>query len=264
MKKVVLHFVLILVLFLGCWFGLHQIDWVRVFNVQKVTESTEEKLGDFYWDIIKSSEEEVDNKKITNMLDTLLEKICTKNNIKEKIKIHLIYNDETNAFALPNRHLVVYTGLILECKNEAELSGIICHEIGHIEQKHVMKKLIKEVGLSALISMTTGSGGEIGKKTIKMLSSSAYDRSLESEADIKAVDYLIEANINPSGLSDFLYRLSKEESDLQKNLFWMSTHPDSEQRALTLIEYSKNKPFTEQPILGEEKWNLLQGYFSFN
>ena len=99
---------------------------------------------------------------------------------REIIKVHVLNKDEINAFALPNGHLIIYSGLINNSGNQEELTGVICHEIAHIELNHVMKKLIKEIGLSVLISMTTGKGGsEIIKETAKMLSSSAFDRKLE-------------------------------------------------------------------------------------
>ena len=66
---------------------------------------------------------------------------------------------EVNAFALPNGHLVIYSGLILNSDNQEQFSGVICHEIAHIRLKHVIKKLIKELGFSVIISMTTGSYG---------------------------------------------------------------------------------------------------------
>jgi predicted Zn-dependent protease len=79
----------------------------------------------------------------------------------------VLNNDEINAFALPNGHLIVYSGLILNSDNQEELIGFICHEIAHIALNHIMKRLVKEIGTSVLISMTTGNGGsEIIKENV--------------------------------------------------------------------------------------------------
>jgi len=136
-----------------------------------------------------------------------------RNNIeKTQIIIHVLNNKEVNAFVLPNGHLVLYSGLIVAAENQEELSGVICHELAHIELNHVVKKLIKEVGLSVLISMTTGGGTDIIKETAKMLSTTAFDRSMEKKADIKAVEYLVKANINPESiLSQATWELLKEK-----------------------------------------------------
>ncbi len=66
---------------------------------------------------------------------------------RDKIKVHLLFKDEVNAFALPDGHLVIFSGLILESENPEELSGVLAHELAHIELNHVMTKLMREVGL---------------------------------------------------------------------------------------------------------------------
>ena len=171
----------------------------------------------------------------------------------------MLNKDEINAFALPSGHLIVYSGLIINSDNQEELIGVICHEIAHIELNHVMKKLVKEIGLSVLISITTGNGGsEIIKETAKILSSTAFDRSLEKEADIKAVDYLVNAKVNPEPFANFLYKLSNKEHDATEYLTWISTHPDLKERAKYIIEYSKNKLTDYEPILSIETWEKLK------
>ena len=171
----------------------------------------------------------------------------------------MLNKDEINAFALPNWHLIIYSGLIHNSDNQEEFTGVISHEIAHIELNHVMKKLVKEIGLSVLISMTTGNGGaEIIKETAKMLSSSAFDRNLEKEADIKAVDYLTTAKVNTEPFANFLYKLSDKEHEAPKYLTWISTHPDSRERAAYIVEYNKDKLTDYKPILSNETWEKFK------
>ena len=260
MKKTIIQGAISILLFFGTWFALTKIDWVTVFKVQKVTDKTEEKLGNLFWEIFQRTEKENKNPFIVNSIDSIVTRICTANKIdREFIKVHILNKDDINAFALPNGHLIVYSGLIINSDNQEELSGVICHEIAHINLNHVMKKLVKESGLSVLISMTTGNGGsEIVKETSKMLSSSAFDRSLEKEADIKAVDYLIKAKINPEPFADFLFKLSDKENEETKYLTWISTHPDSKERAEYIIEYSKDKKSTYTGVMTTETWDKLK------
>lgn len=258
MKKTIIQGAISILLFFGTWFVLTKIDWVTVFKVQKVTDKTEEKLGNLFWEIFQRTEKENKNPFVVNSIDSIVTRICTANKIdREFIKVHILNKDDINAFALPNGHLIVYSGLITNSDNQEELSGVICHEIAHINLNHVMKKLVKEIGLSVLISMTTGNGGsEIVKETAKMLSSSAFDRSLEKEADIKAVDYLIKAKINPEPFADFLFKLSDNEAT--KYLTWISTHPDSKERAEYIIEYSKDKKSKYTGVMTTETWDKLK------
>ncbi|MDG1227360.1 MAG: M48 family metallopeptidase [Polaribacter sp.] len=259
MKKIIIQGTITVFLFFGSWYTIKQIDWVKIFRVEKVADKTAQKLGDFLWKTIKNTEEENKNSHVVKTIESIVTQICKSNKIERKnIKIHVINKDEINAFALPNGHLIVYSGLILNSDNQEELIGVICHEIAHIELHHVMKKLVKEIGLSALISMTTGgSGSEIIKETARMLSSSAFDRSLEKEADIKAVDYLISAKVNPDPFANFLYKLSDEEHAAAAYFKWISTHPDSRERAAYIIEYSKTKSTTYESMLSIETWEKV-------
>jgi predicted Zn-dependent protease len=260
MKKVIIQGVITVALFFASWFVLRQIDWVTIFKVQEVTDSTEEKLGELFWDFFQRSEKESTDSTVVNSVDSLVTKICLANNIdKELIRVHILRKDDINAFALPDGHLVIYSGLILNSDNQEELSGVICHELAHIQLNHVMKKLIKEIGLSVLISMTTGNGNaNIIRETARMLSSSAFDRTLEKEADMKAVDYLVAANINPEPLANFLYKLHDNNNEVAKYLTWVSTHPDSRERAKDIIEYSKDRKSAYEAILSEETWHKLK------
>ena len=260
MKKLIFQGVISILLFSGTWFTLTKIEWVTVFKVQKVTDKTEEKLGDLFLETFQGTEKENKNPFVVNSIDSIVAQICSANMIdREFIKVHILNKDDINAFALPNGHIIVYSGLIINSDNQEELSGVLCHEIAHINLNHVMKKLVKEIGLSVLISMTTGHGdSEIVKETAKMLSSSAFDRSLEKEADIKAVDYLVNAKIDPKHFADFLFKLTDKENEVQKYLTWISTHPDSKERAEYIIEYCKVKKSEYTSVITTETWDKLK------
>jgi predicted Zn-dependent protease len=133
MKKTIIQGAITLLLFFGSWFLLTKINWVRVFNVQKVTDKTEEKLGDLFWEAFQKNEQENKNPFVINTIDSMVSRICTANNInRESIKVHVFTKEDINAFALPNGHLIVYTGLIKNADNQEELCGVICHEMAHI------------------------------------------------------------------------------------------------------------------------------------
>ncbi|MCL3781448.1 M48 family metallopeptidase [Prolixibacteraceae bacterium JC049] len=264
MKKTLIQGIITIALFFSTWFILNQVDWMTFFNAHKVADRTEKKLGELFWDIYKKSEKENLNPFVVNTVDSIVSKICKKNGInKQQIKVHIFDNDETNAFALLDGHLLIYSGLVLASDNQEELSGVICHELAHIQLNHVMKKLIKEVGLSVLISMTTGQDGtQIIKETAKLLSSSAFDRGLEKEADIKAIEYLINAKINPEPFANFLYKLSQDEHEAMKYLSWARTHPDSKERAEYIIthtaKYYENRSSNYEQILSMNTWKTLK------
>jgi predicted Zn-dependent protease len=260
MKKVLIELVLTVAIMAAVWLGLSQVDWMKLLNIEETTQNTEEKIGDLFWKMIKNTESEITLDSIVAPIDSMLTKICTANSIdREKVKFHLIRKDEINAFALPNNHLVLYSGLITCCENEAELCGVLGHELAHMEKNHVMNKLIKEMGLSVLISMSAGNGSaEIMKEALKHLSSTAYDRKLETEADLTAVEYLEKADIDPEPFANFLYRLADQTKNLPSQIYWISTHPESKERAEKIIECIKGKDFPKVEVKDSLRFEELK------
>jgi len=244
---------------LGTWILLSHIDYLTFFQIDKAKSTAEKNIGEMIWDQVKSTEDIIVNDSVTKTIDKLLRPLCKENGIKrDSLKVHIIKKDEVSAFALPNGHLIVYSGLIEASKNEQALLGVLGHEIAHIEKNHVMKKLSKEIGFSVLMSVTTGNNsGSVIREVMHTLSSSAYDRSLEKEADITSVEYLQKAKIDAAPFADFLYDMSLD-NNLPSALSWINTHPDSEERAKYILEYIKGKKEKSKPILSQSEWTGLK------
>ncbi len=262
MSKVIGQFLILVILFFLSWFVLSKVDWKTSLGLNTISKSMEQKLADLYIELLVNNEQTIKSKKIDNIINKVLIQICSHNNISEdNYKIYIIEKDEINAFALPDGNIVIYSGLINECENIQELCGIIGHEIAHNELNHIMKKLIKEIGLSALTSMISGnSGSEMIKNSLNLLSSTAYDRELEKEADITSVNYLINANIDPVPFSNFLNRLPNKTEEYPNIIKWISTHPDSKERSLYILELAKNTEITEDSFLSDEEWDYMKNY----
>lgn len=257
MKKILFSLFILIGLFLGLWFVLSRVDWMKLLRIEKITKTTEEKLGDMFWEIYK--DKEITDSVLTAPVDSILTRICNANDFDRKqVKLHVVDMDEVNAFAMPNGHMVINKGLLRDVKDEAELAGVMGHELAHLQEKHVMKKLVKEVGLSVLISVATGGGGGEVAEIARLLSSSAYDRKLEKEADIKAVDYMVKAEIAPDHLADFLYRLGANNPDDLRYLSWISTHPDSKERAEYIVSYAKGKVKNTKSLLANSTWQQMK------
>jgi predicted Zn-dependent protease len=229
---------------------------MKVFNYPSF--SFEKLLGHAYEKYYLEKQEQVTEDTVTASLNTLLIHICEANDIDHSsIKIYCLKNDDVNAFAFPNKRMVIYSGLLTECEDETELAGVMAHEIAHIEKGHIMKLLIKEIGFQILLNQLLGGNGEIIKQTGKTISSSAYDRSLEREADATAVVYLQKANITTAGIANLFSRLAKDEN----NVFfasWISTHPDCKERAQTIQKLSENMEINYQKVLSDEQWQKIK------
>ncbi len=262
MAKILLRLTLILALFFGVWFALSRIDWVTRLKLERTREKTAEKLGKLYWDVIRKMQDEINDPAKTGPIDSLILRICEANDIdRKKIKLHLVSSDMVNAFALPDHHLVLFSGLIRECDSAEELCGVLAHEIAHMEEGHIMRKLIKEIGLSTLISMTTGGGNpDLIRGAIKTLSSTAYDRNLEREADITGANYLIKAGIDPEPFAAFLFKLSAHEEDLPEQVFWITTHPASTERSKDILNHIAYAPGPYTPVMDSTAWASFKAW----
>jgi Zn-dependent protease with chaperone function len=104
-----------------------------------------------------------------------------------------------------------------------------------------------------LSASTGGKGSVVVKEILKSLSSSAYDRTLEKEADMTSVDYLLNANINPEPFADFMFELA-QQNDLSDSLYWVSSHPESEERAKYILAYLKDKKYQKQTTISSTAW----------
>src|SRR5690606_2648588 len=152
------------------------------------------KPGKLICEISKKTDKEMKEPFITKSVETIVSRIPKATNIpEENIKLHLLKKDEVNAFAFPYNHLIITSCIIKQTESPEALAGVIGHEIAHMELNHVMKKLIKEFSLAILTSAAGSSGGDVIREAAKFLSSAAFDRRQEKEADIASADYLIQA-----------------------------------------------------------------------
>lgn len=255
--KVTVQGLLLLAAFFGLFFGLSQIDFVNVFHIRQTKLNTASQLGDVLWKQVEESEIIIHNDTLQKTLDSLITPILEANDIpKDSIRLHLVANSQVNAFAMPNNHLVVYTGLIKDCNKQEALQAVLGHEIAHIRKNHVMQKLSKEIGLTVLLSATGGNGALI-REVLKTLSSTAYDRALEKEADLTAVDYLLKAKINPKPMADFMYQLAQKDK-MPDGFDWIATHPESEDRAQYILGYLKDKKIGSKQMLTPKSWETFK------
>lgn len=256
MKKTVFQFLILFLLFTGSFFLLSQLPFTQWLHIPQWTSETEKKWGELCLEFFTRGHKQINDKEIEKPIQSILKEICEANQIDyHSIQFHIIERDEINAFALPDRHLIVYTSLITGSEDQRALAGVLAHELAHIELHHVSKKLIKELGTSLLVGLSGSQAGTIIKEVAHTLSSSAYDRKLEKEADLKAVEYLKNCKVDPTPFAVFLENLS-EGSTI--NLSWMETHPDSKERGKYIRAQIGSKTSLTNELISKESWEGAQ------
>jgi len=147
----------------------------------------------------------------------------------------VIASDDINAFAAPGGYVFVTRGLYRQLANEAELAGVLGHEIGHVIRKHHLKilqqsqlidlggKLLsKKVGDNAGVQKLIGSGAEIAAR--------ALDKNAEFEADRIAVVLAGRAGYDPFGLVSVLQDIAQVSKDEGSVALLFKTHPHPNER----------------------------------
>lgn len=165
--------------------------------------------------------------------------------------IKVIESPTINAFTIPGGNIYVYTGLIEFCETPEELAAVLAHEMGHAEKRHVVSKLVKQLGVSLLFSVIGGGDGvmisEIGRTAV----STVFDRGQEKEADDFSFVLMEKSKLNPKSMSSFMRRLREKYAAIEKytdNMEWLMTHPNTNSRIKAALEYKTAPGFVDVPF----------------
>lgn len=150
----------------------------------------------------------------------------------------VLASKEPNAFACPGGYIFVTRGLLDMVKDEAELAGVLGHEIAHVSEKHALK-IIRRSKLIAGTAEVTAAAldadpklfDELVKETAKTLFETGLDKDKEMDADRIGTDYAHRLGYDPNGLRDFLRTLgaaSTGAAGVKK------THPPTKERVEAL------------------------------
>jgi predicted Zn-dependent protease len=151
--------------------------------------------------------------------------------------IKIIDSDEVNAFALPGGFFYVNTGLILAAENEAELAGVMAHEIAHVAARHATKNQTKRDiwNIASIPLIFFGGPAVMAVRNVASLavpmSFMKFSRDAEREADLLGIQYGYATGYDPSAMVNFFERMSAKEKH-KKNFIAraFATHPMNDDR----------------------------------
>ena len=157
-----------------------------------------------------------------------------------KFSFNVLADPKTiNAFALPGGPIFITEGLLRQLKSEAELAGVLGHEIGHVIGRHSSERLAKAKLTQGLIgAATVGTGdyttAQIGQMVGSMINM-RYGREDELESDALGIRIMAEAGYDPRAMIGVMETLAKASSGSRQPEFF-STHPHPENRQARLRE----------------------------
>lgn len=173
------------------------------------------------------------------------------------IRVHLVHTPFFNASMAPNGMMQVWTGLLLRCENEAQLAGVLGHEIGHYLQRHSTERLrdIKARSAFAQFLGMFGLVGALGAMGV-LASAMAFSRDQEREADSISVTLMRDAGYDAAEAGrvwdNLLMELkARPNGDPSKDNPLFATHPGAEERKDTLAKLAAARPGGEKK---EDVW----------
>lgn len=151
-------------------------------------------------------------------------------------RVRIIKRDDVlNAFCTPGGFIYVYTGLIKYLDNETQLAGVLGHEIAHADRRHSANQMVKQYGISTLLSIISG-GNQSQLATLSaQLLLLKYSREDETEADKFSVRYLKPTEYDGRGAKYFFEKLIATGQSGGTPAF-LSTHPDPGDRVANITQ----------------------------
>lgn len=139
----------------------------------------------------------------------------------QKYNFYLIDNQAINAFAVPGGHVALHTAILTKSESESELASVIGHEISHVTQRHINRKLENSqydswLALGALLAAAAAGGADAAQAAFGVANASiidrqlTYSRSYEAEADSLGIRLMSRAGFDPSAMPVFFKRLLDE------------------------------------------------------
>lgn len=228
--------------------------WTAICSAE-FTIDDEKKLGKEFYDKLAKHHLLSENTRLNEYI-TRIGSLILKGNrqVPFDFRFSVVDSSAINAFATPGGYIYINKGLINAAENEGELAGVIAHEIGHANARHIASiiKKSQKIGIATLAAILAGaflSGG--GEATAAIASFSLagaaslnlkYSREHEEEADRLGMEYLVGAGYYPSAMVDFLKIVKRYEFISKSMPSYLLTHPGTDERifyleSLTLTQY---------------------------
>jgi predicted Zn-dependent protease len=175
-------------------------------------------MGRQYADQVDSNSKLIKDPVITEYVNRLGQNLVRNSDSKVPFTIKVIDIDAVNAFALPGGFFYVNSGLILAADNEAELAGVMAHEIAHVAACHIARQntrgTLAQLASIPIIFTTGGLGGLAAQEALGFGLPAAmlkFSRGFEAEADYLGLQYMYKSGYDPQAFTAFFEKIQADE-----------------------------------------------------
>jgi predicted Zn-dependent protease len=227
---------------------------------------TEIAWGREYARAVESKVKLLDDQVITEYVNRIGQNLLRNSDAKVPFTIKVIDSNEINAFALPGGFMYVNSGLILAAQDEAQLAGVMAHEIAHVAARHASRQKTRSnlISLASIPLIFAGGGAGFAIQQavglVVPLSMTKFSRSFEAEADYLGLEYLYKTGYDPQAFISFFEQVAAEEGKKAgKFTMAFSTHPPTADRIKkTQDEISRILPSRELYVINTSDFDNVK------
>jgi len=208
------------------------------FDAMNITEKDERQLGERVSTMLRQRFGVVQDKELTKYV-TLVGTVVAQQSTRPGLQWTFIVldTDGVNAYAAPGGFVHVTRGLLGMVKNEAELAGVLGHEITHVADKHTIRAIQRDKGMDIAAdygtsnsSWTTEMITKAGDKLFQHITEGQWSQADENDADKGGTVDANKAGYDPHGLVTALEKIDARNSSSSGHNGWFASHPDTKDR----------------------------------
>ncbi len=208
----------------------------------------------------------VDDPVVSEYVDRIGQNIVKHSDAKVPFHIKVVDTDEVNAFAFPGGYFYVNKGLILAADNEAELAGVMAHEISHVAARHATQRMSKGQYLQLFSLPALFVGGYWAQMGIQNalglglnLELMGITRESEREADQLGIQYLWNTGYDPNAFVSFFEKMQEQEKSKPGKLAsWFRTHPSTDDRIMASLDEERYLPEKENYMVDTSEFDRVK------
>ena len=222
--------------------GVDKAQQIRELNI---SEKDERALGEAVSDRVRLEFGVFQDKEVTKYV-TLVGTVLTQVSSRPDLNWEFIVldTDGVNAFASPGGIVHITRGALGLIRSEAELAGVLSHEIAHITKKHTVNAIQKNKGFKLASDAVPGSGAYVGalaNAAYDNIVEKGFDRGDEEDADKEGARLANKVGYNPAGLGTFLEKLNARNKGVVTRNALFASHPETEGRIHKLGQQIKSE-----------------------
>ncbi len=223
----------------------------------------EVSMGKQYAAMIESSVKMVSDPVVSEYVNRVGQNLVRNSDAKVPFTIKVIDSDEVNAFALPGGFFYVNSGLVLAADEEAELAGVMSHEIAHVAARHATRQMTRAnlANLASIPLIFVGGGIGYAVRSAAGLALPLgflrFSRGFEAEADFLGLQYMYKAGYDPQAYITFFEKIQSREKKKPGTLSKaFSTHPQTPDRiSRSQQEIGRILPAREQYVVSTSEFD---------